>query len=72
MSRIVAIGATHDLEGFGLAGVKVVPAATDADVAEAWSLLDDEVGLVILSPAAAAALGPEVAVRTDVLTVVTP
>ncbi len=72
MSTIVAIGATYELEGFALAGVKVIAAATDAEVAHAFSVLDDEVGMVILSPAAAKALGSAVAARRDVLTAVMP
>ncbi len=72
MNTIVAIGATHGLEGFALAGVKVIAAGTDTDVAHAWALLDDDVGLVILSPEAADALGAALTERHDMLTVVMP
>lgn len=71
MSSVVGIGATHEMEGFALAGVRVIPAATDTEVAVAWSGLDDEVGLVILSPAAAL-VRATLADRPGVLTVVMP
>jgi vacuolar-type H+-ATPase subunit F/Vma7 len=72
MNRVVAIGATHEMEGFALAGVQVIPAATKAAVTAAWTGLDHDVGLVILSPATAEQLGPDIASRSDLLTVVMP
>lgn len=49
MSTVVGIGATHEMEGFALAGVRVIPAASAAEVTAAWAELDADVGLVILS-----------------------
>ncbi len=72
MGTVVAIGETHELEGFALVGVTVVATKTQADVIDAWKLLDPEVGLVILSPAAAATLGSMLDDRPDVLTVAAP
>jgi vacuolar-type H+-ATPase subunit F/Vma7 len=72
MSTVVAIGATHEMEGFALVGVHLVTAATDAEVAAAWAALDGDVGLVVLSPAAARALEAELRSHRDVLTVVMP
>lgn len=72
MSTVVGIGATHEMEGFALAGVQVIPAATDDEVTTAWAGLGDDVGLVILSLAAASHLEGELASRQDVLTVVMP
>jgi vacuolar-type H+-ATPase subunit F/Vma7 len=72
MSTIVGIGATQELEGFALAGVRVIPAATGAEVATAWSALDSDVGLVIVSPAAAQVLQTDKPDRPDVLVVVMP
>ena len=72
MSAIVAIGATDEMEGFALAGVRVVPAAAEAEVTGAWKELADDVGLVILSPTAAEGLAGELDTRPDVLTVVMP
>jgi vacuolar-type H+-ATPase subunit F/Vma7 len=72
MSTIVAIGDSDELEGFVLVGVRVIPAATDPEIIDAWSNLDEQVGLVILSSAAARRLEPELSDRPDVLTVVMP
>ena len=72
MSAVIGIGATHEMEGFALAGVHVISAATDAEVDAAWTGLDDAVGLVILSPAAARHLEGKLDARADVLTVVMP
>jgi vacuolar-type H+-ATPase subunit F/Vma7 len=61
MSTVVAIGEEQRVRGFALAGVDVRTTA-DADSARAaWEALDADVGLVILTPAAAAALRPALA-----------
>ncbi len=72
MNRIVAIGATHETEGFALAGVLVIAASTDAEVTAAWAGLDGDVGLVILSPAASRGLQDRLGSRQDLLTAVMP
>ncbi|MFK8022407.1 MAG: V-type ATP synthase subunit F [Ilumatobacter sp.] len=72
MSTVVALGRDHRLVGFVLAGVRVVDAATEAEIERAWDDLDDDVGLVILSADAAAALRPNLADRPDVLIVELP
>jgi vacuolar-type H+-ATPase subunit F/Vma7 len=72
MNRIVGIGATHEIEGFALAGVNVIPASTDAEVTAAWAGLGRDVGLVVLSPAAARGLQDRHGSRQDLLTVVMP
>ena len=72
MNTVVAIGETSELDGFALAGVRVVAAATDAAVMAAWQDLDHDVGLVILSSAAADILRPILPDRPDTLTVTTP
>lgn len=72
MSTVVGIGATHEMEGFALAGVKVIPAASEAEVTAAWAELDSSVGLVILSADAGQQLRPALDSRADVLTVVMP
>ena len=72
MSRIVGIGATHEMEGFALAGVHVMAASTEAEVTAAWAGLDRDVGLVILSPAAARGIQDLLSSRQDLLTVVMP
>jgi vacuolar-type H+-ATPase subunit F/Vma7 len=72
MSSVVALGEIDALEGFVLAGVTVVTAATDAEISTAWQGLDTDVGLLILSVHAAQVLEPVLAERPDVLTVVAP
>jgi len=72
MSAVIAIGADHELHGFALAGVRVLPADGAAEVRDLWDALDDRIGLVILSSDAAEALESRLGRRADVLTVVMP
>ncbi len=72
MSTVVALGETHELEGFVLVGATVMAAATPEAVVDAWHNLGRDVGMVILSPTAAETLRPSLADRPDVLTVVMP
>ncbi|MFE1248435.1 hypothetical protein [Streptomyces sp. NPDC058735] len=58
MVCVAAIGERLRVLGLATAGVVVLP-ADDADaVREAWRRLPAETGLVIVTPAAARALGP--------------
>ncbi len=61
-----------ELEGFALVGVRVRAAETPALVLGAWHDLDADVGLVILSAAAAEVLGPTLTDRPGTITVVMP
>ncbi len=72
MNTIVAIGATHEIEGFALAGVDVAIATTDDELTRAWRELDENVGLVILTSCAADRLEFLLDERPDVLTAVMP
>jgi vacuolar-type H+-ATPase subunit F/Vma7 len=72
MNTVIALGATHALHGFALAGVTVVVATTEAEVTRAWSDLGAEVGLVIMSEAAAGILRGQLDDRPDVLIAVMP
>ena len=54
---VAAIGEEVLVAGFGLAGVRVLPAERPEAVRAAWRDLPGDVALVILTPAAAAALG---------------
>jgi vacuolar-type H+-ATPase subunit F/Vma7 len=72
MNTVVALGSSDDLDGFALAGVRVVVTTTERAVTEAWSELDRDVGLVILSADAAHTLATVLDDRADVLTVVMP
>ncbi len=58
MSSIAAIGMSDVIEGYGLAGVAVLPAAGSAEVAAAWAALPADVALVILDRAARIQLMP--------------
>jgi len=69
---VAAIGDRDDLDGFRLVGVPVTATPTPAAALAAWDSLSEHVGLVILSPAAAAALGPRLDDRPDVMAVTTP
>jgi vacuolar-type H+-ATPase subunit F/Vma7 len=69
--EVAAVGETLVISGFRLAGIRLWPADEPADVRRAWSELGD-VGLVILTAAAAEALGEERVVPGAPLTVVMP
>lgn len=56
MSRIAALGERRRLEGFALAGVVLCPAEGRDEMRTAWSRLDPDVAVVILTPAAEGAL----------------
>ncbi len=69
MSRIAVLGEPPRVDGWALAGAVVVPAPGEDDVRAAWAALPDDVAVVIVTPAAAEALG---AVSGDRLVVVLP
>jgi hypothetical protein len=50
VSRVVAIGNELRLAGYALAGAEVRPAATSAVTIAAWESLDDDTGLLLLTP----------------------
>jgi vacuolar-type H+-ATPase subunit F/Vma7 len=73
VGAIVAVGELVRVQGFGLAGVRTVPAEDAAAVRSAWATLPPEVSAVILTRAAAEALGADtVTVDGDRLVVVLP
>ena len=59
MSRIVVLGEEPRIEGFSLAGADVVVATGADQVRAEWAGLGDDVGVVVLTPAAEAALDGE-------------
>ena len=71
MSRIVAIGEEALLAGYALAGVELIAADGPDRAREAWDQLGDDVGLVLLAPAARRALS-EMLHRPGLLWVVLP
>lgn len=74
MSEVAAIGVVTEIGGFGLAGARVYPADTAEQARAAWAALPETVRVVILTAAAAQALGPEPAPAPPqaLLTVVMP
>ena len=56
MSGVVAIGERALLAGYALAGVEVIDVGDEPAARRAWDELPEGVGLVLLSPAAHAAL----------------
>ena len=60
VGTVAVIGEEAVVRGFGLAGALVLPAADPAAARAAWSALPADVDVVILTPAAAAALDPDV------------
>ncbi|MEU8617819.1 V-type ATP synthase subunit F [Streptomyces sp. NPDC048623] len=71
MGTVAAVGEHMRVRGFVLAGVDVFPAEHAEEVREAWRSLPDQVSLVIVTSAAAEALGPELE-DARFLTVVMP
>jgi vacuolar-type H+-ATPase subunit F/Vma7 len=71
VSRVVAIGSSLELAGYALAGVEVEEAEEPDAARRAWASLGDDVGLVLLTSAAALAL-PVRAGRPGLLCVVLP
>ncbi|UKY47919.1 hypothetical protein [Streptomyces inhibens] len=72
MGTVVAIGEGVKTSGFALAGVIVRPAEAPDSVRAVWQELPGDVALVILTPAAAVALGPGALNAPQPLTVVMP
>lgn len=69
---VVVLGEQALVEGYGLAGARVVAAETDDEVRHAWAALADATAMVVLTPRAAAALGDRLADASSPLTVVLP
>ncbi len=57
MSEVAAIGAGPLVSGFVLAGARVYPADTPEQARQAWIALPETVAVVILTRAAAEAVG---------------
>ncbi|MGH8866427.1 MAG: V-type ATP synthase subunit F [Actinomycetes bacterium] len=72
MARLAALGEQLTVRGFALAGVLACPAETPDAVRSAWDALPDDVQIVLLTPAAAHALGDEQVAGLDRLAVVMP
>lgn len=55
MSRVVVIGESARVAGYGLAGASILETDTEG-AAKAWERLPDDTGLLVLTPTAAAEL----------------
>lgn len=72
MTHIAAIGERLRVVGLKAAGVLVLPAEHAEAVRAAWDRLPTDVGLVIVTAAAAEVLGPELLDGEGPLTAVMP
>ena len=72
MSRVAAIGDEMRLAGYRLAGVDIYPASSADECRTAWTRLAADVGLLVLTGDACAALEPRLSERPQLLWVVTP
>ena len=57
--KVVAIGEPERTRGYALAGVEVIGAGDAVAALQAWQQLEDDVGLVLLTRSARAALGTD-------------
>lgn len=72
MSGVVAIGEARRLAGFALVGVDVRAAENAQAAQDEWDELGRDVGLLILTPEAAAALEERRSEREDIVWVSLP
>lgn len=72
MSRIAAIGEELRIAGLALAGVEVFPAEDASKAAAAWEAMGPDIGLLLLTRGAAAALADRLPERKDLLWVTLP
>jgi vacuolar-type H+-ATPase subunit F/Vma7 len=71
-TQVAVLGEPIRTAGYGLTGARLLTATTAAEVRRQWSELPAEVGVVLLTAAAADALGPDCVDSAVVLTVVLP
>lgn len=69
---VAALGERALVEGYGLVGAVVLPAETESEVLDAWARMPAGVGAVVLTPRAAAVLGPRVSAPGTPMGVVMP
>jgi hypothetical protein len=72
MTQVVVLGEPIRTARYGLAGARLLMATTADEVRRQWSELSADVGVVLLTAAAADALGPERLDAAAPLTVVLP
>jgi vacuolar-type H+-ATPase subunit F/Vma7 len=72
MARVAVLGEQVSVQGYALAGAVVLVAEDAGSALAAWDGLTDDVAVVILTPTAARALGPERLAGLHPLAVVMP
>ncbi|MEZ5230695.1 MAG: hypothetical protein R2710_29705 [Acidimicrobiales bacterium] len=72
MSTVVALGESHELDGYALAGARVVRSHSATQLVEAFEALEEEVGLVLLTRWSADILRDQLSERPRLLQVVLP
>jgi len=72
VARVVVLGEAARVEGFALAGATVIAADGPDAVLRAWTELDDDAAVVVLTAAASAVLEDAGVDHEGVLTVVMP
>lgn len=72
MSDVAAIGAAPQIGGFALAGARVYPVDTAEQARQAWRGMPGTVAVVILTDAAASAIGADRTATQAPLTIVLP
>jgi vacuolar-type H+-ATPase subunit F/Vma7 len=72
MAKVVVLGESLVIAGFALGGAATMPADDPEAARRSWDALPDDTGVVVLTAAAADALGPRTEQRPDVLTVTMP
>jgi vacuolar-type H+-ATPase subunit F/Vma7 len=73
VDRVAVLGERALVEGYALGGARVLPADSPGEVRAAWAALAPDVAVVLVTPAAAGALGaPPVAGRRPLLVVLPP
>jgi vacuolar-type H+-ATPase subunit F/Vma7 len=72
MARVAVIGERMRVAGYALGGAAVLVAETEEEVQTAWDGLPSDVAVVILTPRAAGAVGPDRTTTSAPLSVVLP
>ncbi len=72
MTQVAVLGDPVHTSGYGLAGVRLLTATTAEEARRSWRELPADVGVVLLTSAAAEAIGPESLESAAVLMVVLP
>jgi len=72
MTTIAVLGEPVRTAGYGTVGIRLLEATTADEVRRCWRELADDVGVVLLTPAAAEVIGPESLESSTVLTVILP